>query len=73
MHLFRQQFREFNSLKVDQIEHLIQLYDSNLNRPHETNSSQQVVMGTFFLFIGGLMMNSLSVYMSTYKKYFLTF
>ena len=37
--IFRQQFKEFSTLKQDQCIKLIQLYDKNLNKSHELNSS----------------------------------
>jgi len=36
--LFRQQFKEFSTLKLDQIMKLIGLYDKNLDKAHERSS-----------------------------------
>lgn len=60
--LFRQQFKEFSTLKVDQCIKLIQLYDKNLNKSHELNSSQFAIIGSLFLYVGWLMLNASSVF-----------
>jgi len=61
IYLFRQQFKEFSSLKQDQCVKLIQLYDKNLNKSHELNSSQFAIIGSLFLYVGWLMLNASSV------------
>jgi len=62
IYLFRQQFQEFSTLKQDQCIKLIQLYDKNLNRSHETNSSSFAIIGGLFLYTGWLMLNASSVF-----------
>jgi len=62
IYLFRQQFKEFSTLKVDQCIKLIQLYDKNLNKSHELNSSQFAIIGSLFLYVGWLMLNASSVF-----------
>lgn len=67
MYLFRQQFREFSSLKQYQCIKLIQIYDRNLNKSHEINSSQFAIIGSLFLYVGWLMLNASSVFQMKYK------
>jgi hypothetical protein len=62
IYLFRQQFQEFSTLKSDQCIKLIQMYDRNLNRSHETNSSSFAIIGGLFLYTGWLMLNASSVF-----------
>ena len=62
IYLFRQQFKEFSTLKQDQCIKLIQLYDMNLNKSHELNSSQFAIVGSLFLYVGWLMLNASSVF-----------
>jgi ammonia channel protein AmtB len=67
IYLFRQQFKEFSTLKQDQCVKLIQLYDKNLNKSHELNSSQFAIIGSLFLYVGWLMLNASSVFQIKYK------
>ena len=68
IYLFRQQFKEFSTLKQDQCIKLIQLFDRNLNKSHELNSSQFAIIGSLFLYVGWLMLNASSVFQIAYKK-----
>lgn len=68
IYLFRQQFKEFSTLKQDQCIKLIQLYDKNLNKSHELNSSQFAIIGSLFLYVGWLMLNASSVFQIKYKQ-----
>ena len=68
IYLFRQQFKEFSTLKQDQCIKLIQLYDRNINKSHELNSSQFAIIGSLFLYVGWLMLNASSVFQIKYKQ-----
>jgi len=65
-YIFRQQFKEFSTLKQDQCINLINLYDFNLNQPHDINSSQFAILGSLFLYVGWLMLNASSVFQLKY-------
>jgi hypothetical protein len=68
LYMFRQQFKEFSSLKQDQCIRLINLYDHNLNQSHDLNSSQFAILGSLFLYVGWLMLNASSVFQLKYKQ-----
>ena len=68
MNLFRQQFKELSSLKKDQVVKLIQVYDKNLNKAHDLNSSQFSIIGSLFLYVGWLMLNASSVFIIQHKS-----
>lgn len=53
---------------MDQCVKLIQLYDKNLNKSHELNSSQFAIIGSLFLYVGWLMLNASSVFQIKYKQ-----
>jgi hypothetical protein len=68
MNLFIQQFKELSSLKKDQVVKLIQVYDKNLNKAHDLNSSQFAIIGSLFLYVGWLMLNASSVFIIQHKS-----
>lgn len=68
VYLFRQQFKEFSSLKIDQCQRLIRLYDSNLRKSHKINSPQFSLIGSLFLYVGWLMFNASSVLYQLVKQ-----
>lgn len=65
--IFRQQFKELSTLQHDQLIKLIQIYDKNLNKSHELNSSQFAIIGSLFLYVGRIMLNASSVFQIKYK------
>lgn len=46
------------------------MYDKNLYRPHELNSSQFSIIGSLFLYVGWLMLNASSVFQIKYNQGF---
>lgn len=65
--MLKKLFDNLSSLKDDQCTKLINIYDSNINKPHEINSREIFIIGNLTLTIGWLIFNACAVMFTRYE------